>query len=262
MLTQRKPAPFKEGGTVLSSRRGSIAAAVIAAGLAGAVILVFLDQYKSSVRSDAAPASVLVADRLIQKGTAGDVAGEQLVKATEVPRDQVKRGAVSDPARLRDRTAVADILPGQQITSADFTATGKGIVTRLAADQRALAIALDGPHGLTGAVGAGDRVDVIAAFGVAGKAGVRGRPVVKTLLQDVLVLSAPTAATGGEGGEGAQNVVLRVQDRFAPKLAYAAENGTLRLVLRPANGRKVDIRGLIDLDAVLFNTQPLMRRGA
>lgn len=264
MLTQDKPKPptLKEGGGPLSSRNGSIAAAVLAAVLAGAAILVFLQQYKSDVNADAVPRSVLVADKLIEKGASAEVASSRkLITTTDLPHDQVKPGALTDPAVLRGRVAVGDILPGQQITAADFSAPGKGIVTKLAADQRALAIALDGPHGLIGTVVAGDQVDVIAAFGVQGDGGSAGRPVVRTLMQAVPVLAAPPAAGAEPAGQGtATSITLRVKDTYVPKLAFAAEHATLRLVLRPQDGTRVDADSVFDLESVLFNKQPLKRR--
>ena len=65
---------------------------------------------------------MLVAKSLIVKGTSGtQVARRDQYQAAELPRDEVKEGAVADPAYLNGRIAVNDILPGQQLTTADFT---------------------------------------------------------------------------------------------------------------------------------------------
>lgn len=254
MLTQDKPSSsqLKDGGGPLSSRNGSIAVALMAALLGGLAIFVFLQRYKDDVNADAVPRSVLVADKAIEKGASGEVASAQkLITTTDLPRDQVKAGALTDPAVLRGRVAATDILPGQQITEADFTLPGQGIVTKLAADQRAIAIQLDGPHGLVGTITAGDKVDVLAAFGLAGDGG--GRAVVRMLMQNVLVLSAPPSgrAVGDAAAATSAEILLQVKDTFAPKLAFAADNAALRITLRPQDGTKIDTDKLYDLNAVL-----------
>ena len=66
---------------------------------------------------------MLVAKSLIPKGTSGTVIAEkQLFQAATLSKDDLKVGALSDPAYLNGRVAVADIFPGQQITTADLSA--------------------------------------------------------------------------------------------------------------------------------------------
>ena len=66
---------------------------------------------------------MLVAKNLIPKGTSGTVIAEkQLFQAATLSKDDLKVGAISDPAYLNGRVAVADIFPGQQITTADLSA--------------------------------------------------------------------------------------------------------------------------------------------
>src|SRR5215208_6483681 len=55
----------------VSTRRGAYTIAAVAATLAGLVLLVFINQYKDDVNAGLAPAPVLVADRVIPRGTAG-----------------------------------------------------------------------------------------------------------------------------------------------------------------------------------------------
>ena len=75
-----------------------------------------------ALRLPAARISVLVAKRLIHKGTAGDV----LAKATGfdrvvgIPKSQVESGAIVNPATLSGKVALHDIPPGSQLTLADF----------------------------------------------------------------------------------------------------------------------------------------------
>jgi len=254
MQTTLKPPKLShDGGGPLSTKNGSIAAAVVAAAIAGLLIVFFLQQYRSNVNNEGVPTPVLVAQRVIEQGASGDSAGAQgLFKTTKVPRDQLKRGAITDPATLRDKVATAQIVPGQQITAADFKVAGHGIVTKLAADQRAIAVALDSAHGLIGNLRSGDHVDLLSGFELqnsnAGK-----HSVLRMLLQDVLVLDVPKKASGGVGSNAnaTSEITLRVTAGAAQKVAYAADNGVLYLVLRPENGEKLTRSSLTTQESLL-----------
>lgn len=251
----------KDGRGPLSSRNGSILSAVITAAAAGLLIVLFLAQYRSNVNKDSVPTPVLVAQKLIEQGASGDTAGEQaLFKSVEVPRDQLKPGAVTDPATLRGKVAVAQIVPGQQLTAADFRAAGNGIITKLAANQRAITVALDNAHGMLGTLQQGDHVDVLSGFELQGEGGGASRPVLRMLMQNVLVLAVPPKdAGGGVAGGGATNgaITLRVDTAAAPKVAFASDNGKLWLVLRPQNGEKLDRSSLVTIASMLVDTKPV-----
>lgn len=252
------PKLSKDGKGPLSSRNGSVLAAVVTAALAGLIIMVFLSQYRDNVNKDGIPTPVLVADKLIEQGASGDTIGAGgLFKADEVPRDQLKAGAVTDAGTLRGKVAVADILPGQQLTAADFKPAGRGAVTKLGPDQRAIKIALDGAHGLIGTVGKGDHVDVLSGFLVDSATG-RQRPILRTLMQNLLVLGAPAAVADGDAGGGSgqpKEVTLRVSYEQAPKLAFAADNGKVWLLLRPQNGRDAETQSLVTLESLLLGSK-------
>lgn len=265
----KAPKPFKDGKGPLSSKGGSVAAAVLAAALAGLVIVVFLNQYKDDVNSDSVPTPVLVADKQIPRGASGDSIGEnEGFKSTDVPKNQLKAGAITDAALLKGKVATTDILPGQQLTDADFKSAGNGVITKLDAEERAITVPLDKAHGLIGQLRVGDHIDVLAGFLVETGSG-RPRPVMRTVAQDVLVLSIPPKATGTavNGSSRPQEIGLRVTNVAAPKIAFAAEFGKVWLALRPANGADVDKRSLVTIESLLFSqlsgTRPLRaNRGA
>ncbi len=261
--TLRPPKISKDGGGPLSTKNGSVAAALVAAAIAGLLIVFFLSQYRDGVNKEGVPTPVLVADELIEQGASGDAAGAQgLFERTEVPRDQVKAGAVSDPAALRGEVAVRELLPGQQLTDADFRPAGSGVVTKLAADQRAITVSLDSAHSLSGNLRAGDHVDILSGFEIDSAGG--NRPVLRMLMQDVRVLAVPKKAAGGGGVGGGANetadITLRVGVSAAPKLAFAADNGKIWLVLRPQDGEKLDRSSLITLQSLLVGTKPVKVR--
>ena len=106
---------------VSSSRGWTLALGIGAAALAAILLIAYLVQYRSSVNDSTAPTPVLVAKNLIPKGTSGTVIAEkQLFQAATLSKDDLKPGAISDPAYLNGRVAVGDIFPGQQITTADM----------------------------------------------------------------------------------------------------------------------------------------------
>ncbi|TML14336.1 MAG: hypothetical protein E6G33_10510, partial [Actinobacteria bacterium] len=100
---------------LLASRRGSTIVGIAAAVLAGLLLLVYLNRYRSSVKVANETISVLVAKGTIHKGTPGDVVGsDQLYQPTDVAKSEVVNGALTTAASLRGRVAVADIYNGQQ----------------------------------------------------------------------------------------------------------------------------------------------------
>lgn len=245
---------------LLSTRGGTVALGGVAALMAAFVLLLYLNSYRSSVTADSEPVTVLVARTLIEKGMPGDVVGlKKLFQSDEAPKSQVKDGAITDPSTLRGRIAVEDIYPGQQLTVADFAGTTDAIGAKLAGKHRAIAVPLDTARGLVGRVEPGDRVDVLAGFNVlSNAAGGQGRPVVKVMMQNALVLDAPAqTAAGLAAGNQTANVVLRVNRDQATEIAWAVDNGKIWLVLRPRAGAPPTKPGVATAESVLTGVKPV-----
>src|SRR6266516_4144950 len=153
---------------LISTRAGTIAVAAGAALLAGVSIAVYLNRYRHSVSSQGAPVTVLVAKRAIAKGTSGDVVASQNMFTTSTLREsQLREGAFSDPAAIRDRVAVRDVYKGQQLTA-----------------------------------------DVFAGFNitpVGTVANANAFPVIRRLMDNVLVVDVTGAAKGAVGQQGNTN---------------------------------------------------------
>jgi len=233
---------------LFTTRRGSLLVGAAAAVLAGLILLVYLHSYRNSLNSTAAPASVLVAKNLIQKGTPGDIIGtSDQFQVASVPKGQLQVGALSDPAALSGRVAVTDIYPGQQLTETSFAYAAPGTLqTKITGTDRAIALSIDAEHGMIGQISAGDHVDIFMGFALQGAGGTQ--PVIKLLMADVLVLRAPLAGNGV--------VTLRAPMREAAQLAYAADNGHLWFVLRPASGAKTVNPGIVNAQTLL-NAKPV-----
>jgi Flp pilus assembly protein CpaB len=246
---------------ILSTREGTFVFAALAALLAGAVLMAFISGYKRSVDASAEPVTVLVAKDALPKGSSGDlIAQKGLFQATGLKREQVKEGAITDPASLRGQVATHEIVRGQQLTTGDFARPTDPVLSKLDAKSRAIGVALDTAHGLIGQIHAGDHVDVYAGFLVQPDGASRPRPVMRVLMQDVEVLAAPSAddKTGlGSGGGQAKNLVLRVDADKAGELAFTSDNGKVWLTLRPQAGADSSAPSLVTLDRMVTGLAPI-----
>jgi Flp pilus assembly protein CpaB len=246
---------------LLSTREGTLAFATLAGLLAIGLLLAFMGAYKNSVDEGAQPVTVLVARDSLPKGVSGDLIAEKgMFQATGFKRDQVKEGAVTDPASLRGQVATHNLVKGQQLTVGDFSRPTNPVLSRLANDQRAVTIPVDSAHGMAGQIQTGDHVDVFAGFQVQPLgSGARARPILRVLLQDVEVLQAPpTPKEGGLGNQSqTQNVVLRVSDKDAPQVAFSSDNGKLWISLRPPAGAKQDPPSIVTLERLLLGLDPV-----
>jgi Flp pilus assembly protein CpaB len=219
----------------VSSRGWAIALGIGAIVLATILLIVYLDRYRARVGGSNAPTPVLVAKQTIPAGTPGTVVAENLMYApTTLPKKEVEEGAIASPEFLIGRAAATQILPGQQITAADFAATTTTTVaSQITGTERGISISIDGVHGSLSQVRAGDSVDIYV--GVAGS--------VKLFRPNVKVLTVP----GAEGG----NLVLRVDTKDAADFAYAADNAQLWFVIRPAAGAKQTVRDSANAASIL-----------
>jgi Flp pilus assembly protein CpaB len=243
---------------LLNSRGGTLLVGGIAAVLAAIVVLVYVAQYRHNINAGNAQVTVLVAKRLIPKGTPGGYVGTaQLFAPTSIVQKRVAEGAISDPSALRGRVAVADIYPGQQLTVNDFSAAlTDALPTHLAQTQRAIAVPIDSAHGLVGQLQPGDHVDVYAGFNVDSARGGGSGPVLKLLMQNALILRMPGVHTG-IGSTNSSNVVLRANYQQAAQIAFASDNGKLWLVARPNANVQPTPPELVTVDTVLLGVPPV-----
>jgi Flp pilus assembly protein CpaB len=262
MQTTEKPKRKLDLGKTLSTRNGTLAVSGIAALLAGALLLVFLNAYRDSTREDDVDVSVVVAKRLIERGSSADVlADEGVFQRASVPKAELKEGAVVDPSTLEGKIAAGDIYPGEQIMTTDFSAVYQRALYKLSGASRAITIPTEDVHSNTAELRAGDRVDILGAFNsTEGQPGGGGKPVIKLMMRNVLVLRAPTGGNGAEGSSGG-NVVLRARDDKAAQIAFAADNGDLWLLLRPQAGATNTEIPLVTLETLLLGSQPIQVEG-
>ncbi len=231
------------------SRGWTIILGVAAAVLAAILLIFYLVQYRSSVNDAAADTPVLVAKGPIPKGASGAVIAEQqLYQTAELSKDDLKPGAISDPAYLQGRVATVDIYPGAQITTSMLSgATTSSLQTQITGKQRAVAIPVNGARGLVGFVADGDRVDIYYETGSA------GGNLLALLAPNVLILRAPTV-------EGAATV-LRAPAALAQDIALASDSGTMWFLLRPTVGAKEPPKRFITAQELLARLTSQQKKG-
>jgi pilus assembly protein CpaB len=214
-------------GGGLSSRRAAILLAIGALVLAAILLIVYVRSYRNSVSGENAPTTVIVAKSLIPAGTSGTIiATKEAYQSTTLPQKEIKVGAISDPAYINGRVAVSDIVPGQQLTTNDFTVpTTEAVDTKITGVQRAISVNVDNVHGSLSQLVANDHIDIYVGLGARG-----GQSIVKLFRGNVKVLAVPS--------DGAGNLILQVNTKDAAKFAYAADNTQLYFVLRPQSGAK------------------------
>ncbi|MGH3266044.1 MAG: Flp pilus assembly protein CpaB [Trebonia sp.] len=235
-LSQRRMARPSLGG-LLATRQGALTVALLCAVSAAGIIFFSLSRYKANLRTPTPQATVLVSTAEIPKGTAGNtIASEKLYTSTPVAATQVTPGAISDASVLAGETAQTTILPGQQLTTTDFTAR-TGVAGVLTPGQRAISVTIDEAHGDTDVLQPGDHVDIYTTFNVSKTNSNATNATMILLVPDALVLkpaSATPVLSGGKSITGS-TLVLSVSAAQAPQVGFAADNGKLFLALRPTN---------------------------
>lgn len=196
-----------------------IGLAVFVAGAAATFLIVRNDDGSGGSENGAA---VLYADQAIPSGTAGgDAVDQGLVKSRSIDLDSRPATALSDPAQLVGKTAVASVPEGAILTDDQFTVpqTRQGTL-RIPNGKTALALQLGWVQGVGGFVASGDRIDI---FGVV-KDG-PGSPSAKLIMQNTEVLnvnvSGQTAAAGQPvSGDTRPIFLLAVTPQEAERLVY------------------------------------------
>lgn len=215
----------------MATRRGALTVALICAACAAGLIVFALGRYRTNLHVAPKQATVLVATGNIAKGTSGTaIAAQGLYKALPIVAAQMAPGAISDASLLAGKVVAQPILPGQQLTLADFSSV-TGVTGVLTPDQRAVSISIDETHGATDVLLAGDRVDIYVQVSVPTKG-----TELRLLDPNALVLKPAGAAvvSGGQPVAGGA-MVLAVPVNLAPVIAFASTNGSLYMTLRPAN---------------------------
>jgi Flp pilus assembly protein CpaB len=253
-VTHRRPVGSNIGKWS-STRRGTLTIALVATLIAAGILVFALHRYRQSVETRGKPATVLVANRFIEKGTSGAAIGVgEYFKTRKILDKQVTQGALASSAALHGKVAAVDIYPGQQLTAADFVSGGL-FYSKLPRNLRAVSVPVDKNHGLIGNIQTGDRADVYVSF----PKSARSPASLRMVASNVVVLDAgqaPSKGTlGGNAARAVSNVVLEVSPHQAAELAFSADNGKVWLILRPAHGTSPRSERVSELSILAENSQ-------
>ncbi len=114
---------------------------------------------------------------------------ETMLSVEEKPVDFIEPGAFNDPEPAVGMVALAPIKQGEQLLQSKVIKPGPvtGLALQVSPSKRAVALPINETNAVAKLIKPGDRIDIVAALDV-GK-GVSQRREVKTLMQDVIVLS-------------------------------------------------------------------------
>jgi pilus assembly protein CpaB len=216
----------------MNYRVRNIGIAVGLAALAAILTSVYVVNYKRHVQNGEDKVPVLVAARDIPAGTSGaDVIDQKFLKQQTVLRKAVVAGAISSPDQLARYVATQDVYEGEQVSTRRFAPPKEqGIRSQIKGTQRAYQLEGDPNQLLAGTLKAGDHVDLVGSWGALGKSATSGEGIIvsRVILRNILVLTAPDAASGGEvvtsPGSGGEVVQLRVTDAQSQKLLWIEKN--------------------------------------
>lgn len=178
---------------------------------------------------------------------AGQTIKAEDVTLVKVPVDQFPKGGFEKVAEVLERPVISSVLAEEPVREGRLGArgTGLGLAPIIPVGMRAVSVRVNEVVGVAGFALPGMRVDVL----VTGKPPGRQGSITRTILQNILVLSAgPNIEPDARGQPiNATVVTLLVTPEQAETLTLASSEGRIQLVLRnsgdqtmqPTSGREV-----------------------
>lgn len=153
------------------------------------------------------------------------------VKLTKVPVEQFPKNAFSKVEEVLDRPIISNILQDEAILDGRLGQRGaSGLSPLVPEGMRAVSVRVTDDTAVSGFVQPGMRVDVL----VTGRPPSGGDVVTRTVLQNILVLTAGTQIQADARGQAVQapTVTVVVSPEEAEVLTLAGNEGRIKLVLR------------------------------
>jgi pilus assembly protein CpaB len=158
------------------------------------------------------------------------------VGEVEVPAGTAPDGTFESAEKLVGRVAVVNIAPREAITDAKLAPAGTegGLTAVIPEGYRAMTVKVDDAVGVSGFIQPGALVDVVVVIDPADK-GINQDPISKVVLQNIKVLANGQNIDKPKNEREATTVkavTLQVTPEQAEKLALAANEGKLQLIMR------------------------------
>ncbi len=183
---------------------------------------------------------------------AGDIKLGTILSASNLTTIEIAgaipKGAILKPENAIGRGVISDLYQGEPIVDSRLAPVGSGggLAATIRQGMRACAVKVDEVVGVAGFVTPGMRVDVLISGNPPGQSNPNEGTEVKTLLQNIEVLSAGTDIQKDAEGkpQQVQVVNLLVTPEQAEILSLASNQAHLQLVLRnPLDTKIVQIPG-------------------
>jgi len=174
-----------------------------------------------------------------------NVGATSLLDAAQLSRDvwhqeNLPSGAFANLDQVVGRVTATSLTPGELVTENKLAprGTAPGITALLSPSQRAMTVKVDEASGVAGFLAPGDRVDVVV---IIDKGPFTKDPLAKLLLQNLKVLGAGQRMENrpGDKPQIVPTVTLEVTPEEGERLALAAQEGRISLVLRGQNDQEV-----------------------
>lgn len=158
------------------------------------------------------------------------------VMLVQFPKESTPDGAFESLEKLAGRVAVTNIAPREPITEARLApeGTAAGLSAVIPEGYRAMTVKVDDVVGISGFIMPGTLVDIVVVIDPEERAGMQD-PISKIVLQNIKVLANGQNIDQPENQREANSVkavTLLVTPEQAEKLALAASEGKLQLVMR------------------------------
>jgi pilus assembly protein CpaB len=163
------------------------------------------------------------------------IIAEQIM-VVQFPKESTPDGAFDSPEKLAGRVAVVNIAAREPITESRLAAEGTaaGLSAIIPEGFRAMTVKVDDAAGISGFIQPGTLVDVVVTIDPREGSGMQD-PISKIVLQNIKVLASGQNIDKPENEREANSVkavTLQVTPAQAEKLALAATEGKLQLVMR------------------------------
>ena len=173
---------------------------------------------------------VVVATREVPEG---QVLEASVLALRQWPADQVPEGAFSTLDSVVGRVPLVTVLQDDPVRAGRLapTGSGAGLQVKISPGRRAMAVKIDEVAGLSGMIQPNSRVDVLVTLRTDPMG---SRQVAKLFMENMRVLSVGTTYQNDRDGKPitATTATLEVTPEEAERLAVAANQGTIQLVLR------------------------------
>ena len=162
------------------------------------------------------------------------IVAEQIM-VVQFPKESTPDGAFDTVEKLAGRVAIVNIGAREPITESRLAAEGTaaGLSAIIPEGYRAMTVKVDDAAGISGFIQPGTLVDVVVTIDPEGNS--RQNPISKIVLQNIKVLASGQNIDKPENEREANSVkavTLQVTPEQAEKLALAASEGKLQLVMR------------------------------